>query len=251
LPTVGNRFLCAGWDRLNDYDAFPGAIDEPASAEQAGSVKKAEAPVITVAIVEDDERIRRSLTTILGREKDIRCIASFPTAEAGLEELPKLQPKVLLMDVNLPGIDGVECVKRLSGQLHGTQILMLTVHEDSDVIFNSLAAGAKGYLLKPPRAAELIAAVHDVIAGGSPMTSVIARKVVQSFAQAPASPKETDKLSPRETEILDLLSKGYAYKEIAAELNVSYSTVHTHIERIYDKLHVHSRSHAIAKYLGG
>ncbi len=155
------------------------------------------------------------------------------------------------MDVNLPGMDGVECVRQLSGKLRGTQILMLTVHEDSDAIFNSLSAGAKGYLLKPPRAAELLAAVRDVIAGGSPMSGVIARRVVQSFASGPVPTRETEGLSPREIEVLDLLSKGYAYKEIAAHLGVSYSTVHTHIERIYDKLHVHSRSHAVAKYLGG
>lgn len=204
-----------------------------------------------MAIVEDDERIRRSLATILGREKDLRCVGAFPSAEAALEELPALQPRVLLMDVNLPGMNGVECVRRLSGRLRATQILMLTVHEDSEVIFESLSAGAKGYLLKPPRAAELVAAVRDVIAGGSPMTGVIARKVVQYFAGNAGSARETDSLSPREIEVLELLSKGYAYKEIAADLGVSYSTVHTHIERIYDKLHVHSRSHAVAKYLGG
>jgi DNA-binding NarL/FixJ family response regulator len=236
---------------LNESHPSAAAIDASTGPGHSHAVKKAAAPTITVAIVEDDERIRRSLVTIIGREKDLECVASFPSAEAALEELPKLQPRVLLMDVNLPGIDGVECVRRLSGKLRATQILMLTVHEDSDVIFNSLSAGAKGYLLKPPRAAELVAAVRDVITGGSPMTSVIARKVVQSFAQGPVSSKETETLSPREIEVLELLSKGFAYKEIAAELNVSYSTVHTHIERIYDKLHVHSRTHAVAKYLGG
>jgi len=236
---------------LNEFCPPPAAIDAPLAAAQPEDVKKISVEPTTVALVEDDERIRRSLVTILGRQKDLKLIGTFASAEAALEALPALQPRVLLMDVNLPGIDGVECVRRLSGHLRATQILMLTVHDDTEVIFNSLAAGAKGYLLKPPRAAELVAAVHDVIAGGSPMTRAIARKVVQSFAQIPASPKETDKLSPRETEILDLLSKGYAYKEIAGHLNVSYSTVHTHIERIYDKLHVHSRSHAVAKYLGG
>lgn len=205
---------------------------------------------ITVVIVEDDTRIRKSLTTILARESDLACIGAFSSGEEALEKVPALQPNVMLMDVNLPGIDGVECVRRLSAHLRATQILMLTVHEDADVIFNSLAAGAKGYLLKPPRAAELVAAVHDVISGGSPMTSIIARKVVQSFSSGARS-KTTDSLSPRELEVLDLLAKGFAYKEIAADLNVSYSTVHTHIERIYEKLHVHSRSHAVAKYLGG
>lgn len=206
---------------------------------------------ITVAIVEDDERVRRSLLTILGRAGDVLCVASFANAEDALIELPSLSPRVLLMDVNLPGIDGVECVRRLSAKLPATQILMLTVHEDADVIFNSLAAGAKGYLLKPPRAAELLAAVRDVISGGSPMTSVIARKVVQSFSRDNAPAREIDNLSPREIEVLELLSKGFVYKEIATEMGVSYSTVQTYIERIYEKLHVHSRSHAVARYLGG
>jgi len=216
---------------------------------------------ITVALVEDDPRIRRSLATILAQEDDVLCVGTFSSGEEALRELPALRPKVLLMDVNLPGMTGVECVRELSGKIPGTQILMLTVHEDADVIFNSLAAGASGYLLKPPRAAELIAAVHDVFAGGAPMTSLIARKVVQSFnhhapaaahagpGSAPAAP-ESEGLSPRETEVLDRLAKGFAYKEIAADLSISYSTVQTHIERIYEKLHVHSRSHAVMKYLG-
>jgi DNA-binding NarL/FixJ family response regulator len=213
-------------------------------------MKNPPAEPITVAIVEDDARIRRSLSTILSREEDVRCVGTFSSAEEALAELPTLRPKVLLMDINLPGLDGVECVRRLAGKLAGTSILMLTVHEDADAIFNSLAAGASGYLLKPPRAAELLAAVRDVFAGGAPMTSVIARKVVQSFKKSEATAREADNLSPREVEVLELLVKGFAYKEIAAELGISYSTVHTHIERIYDKLHVQSRSHAVAKYLG-
>ncbi|BCU77464.1 response regulator transcription factor [Luteolibacter sp. LG18] len=205
---------------------------------------------ITVALVEDDPRIRRSLTTILAQEEDIRCVGAFPSAEEALMELPSLKPKVLLMDVNLPGMTGVDCVRQLSGKVPGTQILMLTVHEDADVIFNSLAAGASGYLLKPPRASELIAAVRDVFTGGAPMTSLIARKVVQSFNHHAPAANEAEGLSPRETEVLDRLAKGFAYKEIAADLGISYSTVQTHIERIYEKLHVHSRSHAVMKYLG-
>lgn len=231
-------------------DLLSATVDGQAHSLQDIEVKKNKAEFITVAIVEDDERIRRSLVTILGKEHDLKCVAAFPNAEEALEHLPTLQPRVLLMDVNLPGIDGVECVRRLSGKLPSTQILMLTVHEDTEVIFNSLSAGAKGYLLKPPRAVELIAAVRDVISGGSPMTSVIARKVVQSFTSGNTPTRETDKLSPREIEVLELLAQGFVYKEIASNLGVSYSTVHTHIERIYEKLHVHSRSHAVAKFLG-
>ncbi len=215
-------------------------------------MKKSSPPeVIKVAIVEDDDRIRKSLVTIIARDKGLECVGSFGSAEDALGALPQLQPNVVLMDINLPGIDGVECVKRLAGKLRKTQIVMHTVHEDTDAIFNSIAAGANGYLIKPPRAAELLAAIRDVTAGGAPMTSFIARKVIQAFKQAPPSPKETDNLAPREIEVLELLSKGFAYKEIAAELQISYSTVHTYIERIYDKLHVQSRSHAVAKYLGG
>ena len=218
------------------------ALDDP--------MKKSSPPeVIKVAIVEDDDRIRKSLVTIIARDKGLECVGSFGSAEDALGALPQLQPNVVLMDINLPGIDGVECVRRLSCQLKKTQIIMLTVHEDSDAIFNSIAAGANGYLLKPPRGPELIAAVRDVAVGGVPMTSFIARKVIQAFKSTATTPRVTDNLTSREIEVLELLVKGFSYKEIALELHISYSTVHTYIERIYDKLHVHSRSHAVAKYL--
>jgi DNA-binding NarL/FixJ family response regulator len=154
------------------------------------------------------------------------------------------------MDINLPDLSGVECVRQLSHLSPAARILMLTVREDPDSIFNSLAAGASGYLLKPIRAAELVAAVKDVYGGGAPMTSNIARKVVQSFKRAGSSRAETENLSPREQGVLDALAKGYSYKETADLLGISYSTVHTHIERIYQKLHVQSRGQAVAKYLG-
>lgn len=213
---------------------------------------KSDPPVemISVAVVEDSPAIRSSLVKILTREKDMVCVGEFPNAEEAIKFLPGIAPRVVFMDINLPGIDGVECVRRLSSSMPNTQFVMLTVHEDVEAIFNSLAAGASGYLIKPPRAAELVAAVRDAFGGGAPMTSFIARKVVQSFKQAGPSPREAENLSPREIEVLELLVKGYAYKEISAELGISYSTVHTHIERIYTKLHVRSRSHAVAKYLG-
>src|SRR6185295_3973364 len=156
----------------------------------------------------------------------------------------------VLMDINLPGMDGVECVRRLIAASPRTQFLMLTVHDDTEAIFDSLAAGAAGYLLKPVRTQELLAAIRDVSTGGSPMTSNIARKVVQSFKQAPAPSDEATNLSKREKEILDALAEGYLYKEIADRLAISYSTVHTHITRIYEKLHVRSRGQAVAKYRG-
>jgi DNA-binding NarL/FixJ family response regulator len=205
---------------------------------------------ISIAIVEDDLGVRTSLAGILQRTADCRCVGEFGFAEEALQKLPALRPDVILMDINLPDMSGVECVHQLSQRLPGVRILMCTVREDPDSIFNSLAAGACGYLLKPIRAAELVAAVKDVYGGGAPMTSVIARKVVQSFKQAESARSQTEKLSPREQDVLNALAKGYSYKETADLLDVSYSTVHTHIERIYQKLHVQSRGQAVAKYLG-
>jgi DNA-binding NarL/FixJ family response regulator len=229
-------------------------LDSFDNADVDSPMKKAASLPITVAIVEDDSRIRHSLAAILARADDVKCVGEFGSGEAALAHLPSLKPRIVLMDINLPGINGVECVRKLVSQLPETQIVMLTIHEDTDAIFNSLSAGASGYLLKPTRASELIAAVRDVFAGGAPINSTIARKLVQWFKHsersAPAS-SETENLSPRETEVLELLTHGFAYKEIADKLNVSYSTVHTYIERIYKKLHVRSRSHAVAKFLGG
>jgi DNA-binding NarL/FixJ family response regulator len=204
--------------------------------------------ITKVAIVDDDASLRRSLTGILQRAHGIKCVGDFATAEAALKEISRLAPQILLMDINLPGMDGVECVRRLAGLATQTQIIMLTVHDDTNAIFNSLAAGASGYLLKPVRAHELVAAVRDVFAGGAPMTSNIARKVIQSFKQATPVANMAAELSPREMEVLDCLTKGFVYKEIAEHLQISYATVRTHIERIYEKLHVRSRSEAVAKF---
>ena len=205
---------------------------------------------ITVAIVEDDSQVRHSLVGILKRGSGVLCVGAFGDAEEALRELPRLQPQVTLMDINLPGIDGVECVQKLSGLLPQMQMVMLTVYDDTDAIFNSLAAGASGYLLKPVSAVQLLAAVKDVYAGGAPMTSNIVRKVVQTFKQPVATAHETENLSTREQEVLDYLAKGYLYKEIAGQLSISYGTVHTYIERVFKKLHVRSRAQAVAKYLG-
>ena len=202
----------------------------------------------TIAIVDDDDSVRRSLTGMLQRTHGIKCIGDFESAEKALAEIPRLAPQILLMDINLPGMDGVECVRRLASLAPQTRIIMLTVHDDTNAIFNSLAAGASGYLLKPVRAAELVAAVRDIFAGGAPMTSNIARKVVQSFKQNPPASQATEGLSPRELAVLECLTQGFVYKEIAEHLEISYSTVRTHIERIYEKLHVRSRSQAVAKF---
>jgi len=155
-----------------------------------------------------------------------------------------------LMDIDLPGLNGVECVRQLSDKLPAPQVLMLTVFKDADSIFAALAAGAVGYLVKPVHAAELLVAIRDVHGGGAPMTSGIARKVVQMFQQGRPAERELENLSPREQEVLELLAQGFLYKEIADRLAVSYATIRTHVERIYQKLRVRSRSQAVARYLG-
>lgn len=202
----------------------------------------------TFAVVEDDDEVRESLRTVLDQTEGLSCVGSFATAEEALREIPECRPQIVLMDINLPGMNGVECVRRLGPHLPDTLFLMLTVHDDTKTIFDALSAGASGYLLKPVLTAELLAAISDVQAGGAPMTSNIARKVVQSFKKFTAPEQTSELLSPRETEILDLLAQGYIYKEIAQQLNITYRTVSTHIERIYTKLHVRSRAQAVAKF---
>jgi DNA-binding NarL/FixJ family response regulator len=205
---------------------------------------------IRVSIVEDDAGVRASLARLIDGSPGFRCLSQHPTAESALQELPKTAPEVVLMDINLPGVNGVECVRRIKPLLPQTQIIMLTVYQNTEHIFNALAAGATGYLLKQTPPAELLAAIRDVHGGGSPMSSHIARKIVQSFQKPAAVARETENLSPREAEVLDLLARGYLYKEIADKTGLSYATVHTHIRHIYEKLHVRSRAQAVAKHLG-
>jgi len=205
---------------------------------------------IRVSIVEDNARLRGSLSKLIELTEGFECVSQHSTGEAALLEIPKHKPQVVLMDINLPGINGVECVRQLKPQLPGTQVVMLTVYENTDLIFQALSAGATGYLLKQTPPAELLDAVREVQGGGSPMTSHIARKVVASFQQAGQSSKEFENLTPREKEVLDHLTKGFLYKEIADAMGISYDTVHTHIRKIYEKLHVRSRTEAVAKNLG-
>jgi len=204
---------------------------------------------ISVSIVEDDAEVRATLARLINGSSGYRCVSQHASGEDALQEIPKIKPHVVLMDINLPGFNGVECVRRLKPLLPQTQIIMLTVYQNTENIFNALAAGATGYLLKQTPPAELLAAIQNVYAGGSPMSSHIARKIVQSFQQVPASSVGAESLSPREAQVLDLLAKGYLYKEIADTMEVTYATVHTHIRHIYEKLHVHSRTEAVAKHL--
>jgi DNA-binding NarL/FixJ family response regulator len=201
---------------------------------------------IAVSIVEDDAETRKIFASWINSASGFRLAGDWGDAEKALSALPTKKPNVVLMDINLPGMSGVEAVKRLKPLLPDTQFVMLTVYEDTDHIYNALAAGASGYLLKQTPRAELLGAVEDVHKGGSPMTSNIARKVVQSFKQAPSATAET--LSPREQEVLELLARGYLYKEIAEQLNISGPTVNTYIRRMYEKLQVRSRAQAVAKF---
>ncbi|HKS38956.1 MAG TPA: response regulator transcription factor [Verrucomicrobiae bacterium] len=204
---------------------------------------------ITVSIVEDNDQLRGTLARVISRAEGFRCLGQYANAESALEALPRERPNVVLMDINLPGMNGVECVRQLKQLAPEIQAVMLTVYEDTDNIFNALAAGASGYLLKRTGSAELLEAIRDVHQGGSPMTTHIARKVVQSFQRAGASPQPTANLSQREQEVLDCLSQGFLYKEIAEKLGISYETVHTYIRRIYEKLQVRTRTEAVAKFL--
>jgi DNA-binding NarL/FixJ family response regulator len=209
---------------------------------------------ITVSIVEDNEQLRGTLARVLNRAEGFKCVGQHGSAEAALEGVPKEKPAVVLMDINLPGMNGVECVRKLKPLLPQTHMIMLTVYEDTDNIFNALAAGATGYMLKRTPRDELLAAIQDVLRGGSPMSAHIARKVVQSFQRpAPAAAPATEEaaLSPREKEVLDCLAQGFLYKEIAEKLGISYETVHTYIRRIYEKLQVRTRTEAVAKFLRG
>jgi DNA-binding NarL/FixJ family response regulator len=209
---------------------------------------------ISVSIVEDNDKLRGTLAKVIGRAEGFRFVSDYASAEDALANLPKAKPEVVLMDINLPGMNGVECVRKLKALLPHTQVMMLTVYEDTENIFNALAAGASGYMLKRTPTKELLEAIHEVHRGGSPMTAHIARLVVQSFqkpvvAPAPAPSGELAELSEREQQVLDLLSQGLIYKEIADKLEISYETVHTYIRRIYEKLQVRTRTEAVAKFL--
>jgi DNA-binding NarL/FixJ family response regulator len=204
---------------------------------------------IKVAIIEDDAWIRENLAARITQTQGFVCAGAYRTGEEAIERLPAQAPDVVLMDINLPKMNGIECVRQLKGLIPSAQILMLTVYEDSDKIFNSLVAGASGYLLKRTPQSEILDAIADVHRGNSPMTGHIARKVVQYFNQRGDLGPDMEKLSNREREVLDHLARGVPYKEIASSLSVSIDTIRAHIKGIYGKLHVHSRGEAVAKYL--
>ena len=204
--------------------------------------------IIEVAIVEDNAALGASLRQLVESTEGLRCVGVWTTGEDALKKVGAFRPKVVLMDINLPGISGIEATARIKHHLPETQVIMVTVYRDHDKIFAALKAGASGYLLKRSSPAEVRAAITDVCTGGAPMSAEIARRVVEAFYQPATADSEQVSLSPRETEILDQLCDGLANKEIADQLDISVETVRVHLKHIYEKLHVRSRLEAALKY---
>jgi DNA-binding NarL/FixJ family response regulator len=203
---------------------------------------------LRVAIVEDDEQVRENLAVLINETKGFECVGTFGSGEAALENMPRRPPDVVLMDVNLPGMSGVECVRQLKARIPAIQVVMLTVYDDSDRIFQALQMGASGYLLKRSTADEILRAIEDVHRGGAPMSGYIARKVVQSFQRQGPSDKIAENLTKREADVLNYAARGYTNKEIADALGLSSETVRGYLKTIYGKLHVRSRTEAAMKF---
>ncbi len=204
---------------------------------------------ITISIVEDMRDTRENLIAMLSKQPGMRVLNAYSTGEAGLRGIPLDRPDVALIDINLPGISGIECVAQLKAIMPALEVLMVTTYEERDLIFNSLRAGAKGYVLKTVPAEELVQAIEQIKAGGAPMSMQIARKVVDYFTHVQKAAPEIATLTKREQEVLTLLAKGYLYKEIGDQLDINLSTVRTHLKHIYEKLHVQSRTEATVKFL--
>lgn len=204
--------------------------------------------MISFAIVEDQAELRKNLEEWLKIAPGLNCVGACSTGEEALRQLPKLYPDVVLMDINLPGMGGIQCVSKLKQLLPETNVIMLTTYDNAEMIFDSIRAGATGYLLKNQPREELLLALQQVQSGGSPMSLKIARKVFNHFQTPLKHGSEIEQLTNREEEILRLLTKGYLYKEIAEHLGVSLGTIQTHIASVYEKLHVHSRTEAAMKY---
>jgi DNA-binding NarL/FixJ family response regulator len=205
---------------------------------------------ITVAIVEDDNGVRESLAALIKGTPGFQCLNKFPNAELALKELPRNWPDVVIMDINLPRQSGIECVAKLKALKPKLQILIFTVFEDSNEVFKALMAGASGYLMKDTPPAEILDAINEVHRGGSPMSGLIARKVVDYFQSKGKTSEDVGSLSARELEVLTYLAKGFRYKEIGDVLSISSLTVRSHLQKIYEKLHVRSRTEAVVKFLG-
>lgn len=205
---------------------------------------------IAVAIVEDNPEVRRNLTRYIDGAPGFRCAHACASGEEALRVLPKSPPDVVLMDIQLPRMSGIACTAALKSSLPSVPVMMLTVYEDADAIFNALKAGASAYLLKRTDPAKVLESIAELHRGGAPMTSEIARKVIESFHRTKPPAHPDDKLTAREQEVLDYLARGFVTKEIADKLGISSATVRYHFKHIYDKLHVHTRTEAVIKYLG-
>jgi len=205
--------------------------------------------MITLSIVDDEKELCQSIATFVNGSSGFRCISAYHSAEAALAHLPEDVPDVVLMDIHMAGMNGIECVARLKAAMPNVQVVMLTVYEDPDQIFKALSAGATGYMLKRLTPARLLEAIKEVHEGGSPMSGSIARKVVASFQQQGRDDEEKTHLSSREHTVLECLAKGLTYKQTADHLGISIDTIRTHVRRIYEKLHVQSRTEAVAKFL--
>jgi len=203
----------------------------------------------TVAIVEDNAVMRKTFGQWIDAAPGFRCVFACATAEEALAQIPRLKPDVVLMDINLPGESGIACTAQLKEKLPEVQVIIVTVYRNHELIFQALQAGACGYLLKRSSPEELLKAISEVLAGGAPMTSEIARMLVEAFQKKPANVVPSDGLTQRESEILSLLSEGLSNKEIASRVNISYDTVRAHLRHIYEKLHVRGRTQAVRKYL--
>jgi DNA-binding NarL/FixJ family response regulator len=205
--------------------------------------------MITVSIVDDEKELRESIETFIDGSPGFRCVSAYHSAETALKHLPQDRPDVVLMDIHLTGMSGIECVERLKAMMPKIQVMMLTIYEDTDQIFKALSAGASGYMLKRSTPAKLLEAIKELNEGGSPMSSSIARKVVALFQRSGQIRDEKTNLSPREQMVLESMAKGLTYKQSADQLGISIDTIRTYVRRIYEKLHVQSRAEAVAKYL--
>jgi len=201
-----------------------------------------------VVVVEDDQGLREQLVEILRTAPDIKCVAAFASGEEALKKIPLQDPDVVLMDIRLPGMSGIQCVTELKKMDPTLQIIMVTIYEDSERIFKALKAGASGYLVKSSPPSQLLDSVRDVFGGGAPMSSHIARKVVRHFHLLGPAPLEAENLSPREHQVLGLLASGFIYKEIGDQLDIGVETVRTYVKNICQKMHVRNRLEAVAKH---
>ena len=225
------------------------SADAPAASGKATAVAKSAAS--RVIVVEDDANLRKTMITFINRSPGFCCAGTFADGETALAGIPALKPDVVLMDIGLPGMSGIECVSALKAIMPVTPIIMLTVYDEGDYLFDSLKAGASGYLLKRAIGDKLLEAMHEACAGGLPLTRHMAAKVGQYFQKFGKSQNEVNTLTPREQEVLQLLADGFRYKEIAGIMGISLDTVREHARRIYTKLHVSSRTEAVVKFLGG